>query len=225
MSRDYHENGDSWLTCAERDLLNESGFAQYIASFHWVIGQFTPAPMWLRPCTWQEQGFNIVVIVFGVMVMGTAISRVSQAIQQLLKSNADNNDKRKRVERYLKVNKTHSELSVRILQYVDNSLLKSKPLTLDISLLSETLVKELYMDRRGPLLMKHPLFQLIADVYPETFTQICGILKLTSYNSGDIIFMNGSVSPALHIVGPGTYSVLGVTGGGSVMDDEAGQQG
>ena len=49
-----------------------------------------------------------------------------------------------------------------------SALIPIVPIQRDISTVSqETLVDELYMDRRGPLLKAHPMFNFLCEVSPK----------------------------------------------------------
>lgn len=62
---------------------------RYLASIHWILGQFTPAPSSVHARNCSERLYNVFVIFFALLVVGSCISRVSATIQQVIKLNSE----------------------------------------------------------------------------------------------------------------------------------------
>jgi len=106
---------------------------------------------------------------------------------------------------YLKINKISSHLCIRVLRFVDHSLRKHKAAPLDSQLLSQTLVNELHMDRRGPVLRKHAMYSFLEQLSQRAFTQLCGHLELTVFEDKEIMFTRFSEGRGMYMPGPGQY--------------------
>eukprot|EP00930_Biecheleria_cincta_P096383 TRINITY_DN88242_c0_g1_i1.p1 TRINITY_DN88242_c0_g1~~TRINITY_DN88242_c0_g1_i1.p1 ORF type:complete len:1180 (+),score=165.50 TRINITY_DN88242_c0_g1_i1:50-3541(+) len=180
---------------------------QYSTCFHWVLAQFTPAPMSIQPTNELERNYNIFVILFSLLVVGSSISRISQSIQQALQLRAETSMRRRKVVEYLRANKINRELSSRILQLVDYKLGKQREAKLDKSLMSERLLKEVVMDRRGPLLHNHHMFSLLHRAFPTVFVDICSALVLELYDPFEDIFTQGRWAHCMVATSPGNYSI------------------
>ena len=102
---------DNWLRAS--GYQHSAVTDQYLASCHWILGQFTPAPMNIHAQSNAERLYNIFVIFFSLLVMGSAISRVSASIQAAIKINSEAQDRRRQVTQYLKARSPKPELGNR----------------------------------------------------------------------------------------------------------------
>ena len=198
---------DSWLVLYK--FQEKPGPEQYLASCHWILGQFTPAPTSIHASNPTERSYNVFVIFFSLLVVGSCISRVSATIQQVIKLNSEVSDRKRSVAMYLKINKISLHLCIRVMRFVDHSLGRHKAAPLDTSLLSSTLINELHMDRRGPILRKHHMYAFLEMLSPKAFTHLCGLLQLTVFEDQEVIFGRYTESRGLYILGPGEYQELG----------------
>lgn len=198
------ENGlENWLVNYKFD--SRTGPEQYLASCHWILGQFTPAPSNIHARNTTERGYNLFVIFFALLVVGSCISRVSATIQQVIKLNSEVSDRKRSVAMYLKMNKISMHLCIRVMRFVEHSLGRHKVAPLDMSLLSSNLINELHMDRRGPILRKHQMYGFMEMISPKAFTRLCGLLQLTVFEDNEVIFASFSEGVGMYILGPGTY--------------------
>lgn len=204
VGKTSEENGlESWLTRYSYHSKGQS--EQYLACCHWILGQFTPAPMAIHAWNATERAYNVFVIFFSLLVVASCISRVSATIQQVIKLNSEAGDRKRQVAMYLKINKISSHLCIRVLRFVDHSLRKHKAAPLDSQLLSQTLVNELHMDRRGPVLRKHAMYSFLEQLSQRAFTQLCGHLELTVFEDKEIMFTRFSEGRGMYMPGPGQY--------------------
>eukprot|EP00930_Biecheleria_cincta_P006659 TRINITY_DN10770_c0_g1_i4.p1 TRINITY_DN10770_c0_g1~~TRINITY_DN10770_c0_g1_i4.p1 ORF type:complete len:1202 (-),score=206.53 TRINITY_DN10770_c0_g1_i4:14-3619(-) len=208
VGRASEEAGEATNWIRSEGYQNYSGIDQYLVCFHWVLGQFTPAPMRLQPTNVHERAYNIFVIFFALVVVGSSISRITQTIGEMLKLKAAANLKRRQVSQYLKTNKINVELTMRILLFVDHKLGKQKEVMIDRTLISERLMKELNKAKRGPLLKADPLFDLIYRAFPSVFVEICGSLKQDVHEQGDDIFTVGKLASSMYVILPGIYNII-----------------
>jgi hypothetical protein len=169
----------SWLD--SENMVNAGLGEQYAYAFHWVLGQFTPAPSRTVPGNFLERLFNIFTIIFSLLVMGNAVSRVTQTMQQLNAMNAENSKKRLHIRQYMSANSIPLELSSRIMRFVDFALSNQRKANLDTTLLSDALQKELTMVQRSGHLISHPLLEQLSESFRGVFLrslrcdQACGI--------------------------------------------------
>lgn len=198
------ENGlENWLVNYRFD--SRTGPEQYLASCHWILGQFTPAPSSIHAMNTSERGYNLFVIFFSLLVVGSCISRVSATIQQVIKLNSEVSDRKRSVAMYLKMNRISMHLCIRVMRFVDHSLGRHKAAPLDTTLLSSNLINELHMDRRGPILRKHQMYGFMEMISPKAFTRLCGLLQLNVFEDNEVIFARFSEGAGMYILGPGHY--------------------
>eukprot|EP00930_Biecheleria_cincta_P080635 TRINITY_DN6900_c0_g2_i1.p1 TRINITY_DN6900_c0_g2~~TRINITY_DN6900_c0_g2_i1.p1 ORF type:complete len:1183 (-),score=170.19 TRINITY_DN6900_c0_g2_i1:356-3904(-) len=194
---------DNWMKhyMFEGDQLLE----QYLVCVHWVLGQFTPAPVHVHPTNTLERGYTVMVILFGLLVMGTCISRISQSIQQVIRMNDEANSKRQNIKQYLHDNKVNLELSMRVMRFAEQYLTRATTVQLEKSVLSHALIKELLVDRNGPLIKKHPLFCYMSEEFEDSFTLTCNSLSSTMLEVGQVIFNGGSMAQGMCFLKVGEF--------------------
>eukprot|EP00930_Biecheleria_cincta_P038917 TRINITY_DN26764_c0_g1_i1.p1 TRINITY_DN26764_c0_g1~~TRINITY_DN26764_c0_g1_i1.p1 ORF type:complete len:1324 (-),score=242.16 TRINITY_DN26764_c0_g1_i1:56-3970(-) len=181
---------------------------QYFASFHYVIAQFTPAPTKINATNLSEEVYTVMIILFLLMTVGTAISRISIVITQVLGLSAKADSKRRKMQQYLHSNKVDIELSGRIMRFVEHKLGKRKEALLDRSLISDKLVKELLVVSKGSILDSNMFFATIKEAFNPVFIEICGCLRLDVCEKGDQIFKLGMLATGMVTVAPGHYSIF-----------------
>eukprot|EP00930_Biecheleria_cincta_P083710 TRINITY_DN73228_c0_g1_i1.p1 TRINITY_DN73228_c0_g1~~TRINITY_DN73228_c0_g1_i1.p1 ORF type:complete len:1286 (-),score=224.23 TRINITY_DN73228_c0_g1_i1:69-3902(-) len=202
------ENKDAecgWINYYE--VRDDPGIEQYVLCFHYVVAQFTPAPISLQARTFSERCFTVFVVLFLLITVGTKISRISFFISQVLALSAENASKRRSVQHHLRVSKIHVGLSARILRFVDHKLSKQKEAVFDRSLISDKLVKEMIVVSRDYLLRGNSFFDVIREVFNPTFVEICGALSMEIFEKGDEVFRVGTISEGMVAVVPGPYTL------------------
>eukprot|EP00930_Biecheleria_cincta_P068060 TRINITY_DN5513_c0_g4_i1.p1 TRINITY_DN5513_c0_g4~~TRINITY_DN5513_c0_g4_i1.p1 ORF type:complete len:1186 (+),score=204.94 TRINITY_DN5513_c0_g4_i1:40-3597(+) len=214
------EEGATTNWIREYSFNSSDAWDQYLVSFHWVLGQFTPAPMNIQPQNGIERAYTVFVILFALVVVGSSISRISATLQQVMKLSAEAESKRRAMRQYLKINRIDMELAARVLLFVNHKLGKQKEVLIDRTLLSEKLVKELNMARRGPLLQRNPFFKLFWSAFPEVFVELCCVIKSQIHEQGDEIFSIGTMAPKMFIVQPGVYMLRYAAGKKEVVLEE-----
>jgi len=164
---------------------------QYLTSLHWVLAQFTPAPISIQPANPRERAFNVIVICFALAVMGSMVSQISATMAQLRAVGSENAKRRQQVRLYLRLNDVSLELSVRIMRFVDFSLKHNRVADLDERLLSPSLRNELVMHQRLPL-TRHPLLSLLQEGFASSFSNVCAATDHLVYGKDDVVFVAGS---------------------------------
>jgi len=199
----------NWIDEALYDgMMNERSLVvDYLFCFHWVLGQFTPAPAPMAPTNWQERAFTIIVIFFTLFVLGKEYQKMSRTVQELNASRHEGNRIRRQVQMFLALHKVPLDLAIRTTRFADHVLSRRAQVVLDSSLISEHLHRELKMHQRQAYLMEHPLFKLIFGVSTDCASNVCDALQQHSYDKGRAVFATGSVARCMYITLNGSFYI------------------
>lgn len=197
------EGRQSWILTS--NIESETVGHQYLHALHWVFGQFTPAPVQIQPGCALERGFNILVIIFSLLVMGSSVSKVTGTIQQLNAMNSEKQRKRLEIRQYMSANKIPIELSSRIMSFANHKLEGQCQVSLDKSLMSEALQKELTMFQRSSGLCVHPMLQMLDTFFEHVFCDVCGVTAHCLYGKEEVVFSTGSWAEGLVVTVNGEY--------------------
>jgi len=178
---------------------------QYLHSLHWVLGQFTPAPSKIDAGCATERAFNILVIIFSLLVMGSSVSKVTSTIQQLNAMNSEKHRKRQHLQQYLTSNSISVELSSRIMCFASHSLQNQGKVALDKTLISEALQKELTQFERGSGLCVHPMLKELSETFEHVFCDICAVTTNCVYGKSEVVFAVGDWAEGLVVTESGEY--------------------
>ena len=56
-------------------------------------------------------------------------------------------------------------------------------------------------------LRHHPLFELTANIFPQTFADFCSALEKQFYSEGQFVFSIGSLAEMMYITSHGNFSI------------------
>lgn len=199
----FEAGNGSWLDIGK--LQGKAVGDQYLHALHWVLCQFTPAPIDFGPGCSTERAFNILVIGFSLLVMGSSIQKVTQTIKEINTMNSEKQRKRLEIRQYMFENDIPITLSSRIMCFANHSLQNQCRVALDSALISEALQKELTMFQRATGLCVHPLLKLLSDVFEHVFCDICGATTHALYGKDELVFEAGSVGEGLVVTMSGEY--------------------
>ncbi|CAJ1355387.1 unnamed protein product, partial [Effrenium voratum] len=194
----------SWIELAEAQSV--AGWVQYLHAMRWIIN--SPSPPLIDAASGVERGLDILVSVFVIAVMGSAISKISGTIAELRAMNEARDRRRREVRQYLSSQHVSFELVSRIMRFVDYRLEKVSSAQLDTSLISPTLQLELYVGQRSSYVMEMPIFRLLSECYHEVFGALCAALMKNVYEKGESVFIAGSWVSYLHITATGEYDYI-----------------
>ncbi|CAE7313802.1 Cnga3, partial [Symbiodinium natans] len=180
------------------------GWLQYMHSLRWIMN--SPSPPEMYAGSGVEWGFDILISVLTLVVIGSAISKISGTTAELRAMNEESDRRRRDVRLYLAGQSVSYELVTRIMRFVDYKLEKFSTNTLDASLISPTLQLELYVSQRADYLSKIPIFALAQECYPEVFGTLCAALKKNFFEKGEHVFLSGSYCTSLHLTSTGNYN-------------------
>jgi len=179
------------------------GFIQYMHSLRWIMN--SPSPPEMSAGSGVEWGFDILISVTTLVVIGSAISKISGTTAELRAMNEESDRRRRDVRLYLAGQSVSYELVTRIMRFVDYKLEKFSTNTLDASLISPTLQLELYVSQRANYLSRMPIFALLQECYPDVFGSVCAALKKNFFEKGEPVFQAGSYATSLQLTSTGTY--------------------
>ncbi|CAE7689011.1 HCN4 [Symbiodinium necroappetens] len=180
------------------------GFIQYMHSLRWIMN--SPSPPEMAAGSGVEWGFDILISVTTLVVIGSAISKISGTTAELRAMNEESDRRRRDVRLYLAGQSVSYELVTRIMRFVDYKLEKFSTNTLDASLISPTLQLELYVSQRANYVSRIPIFALLQECYPDVFGSVCAALKKNFFEKGEPVFQAGSYATSLQLTSTGTYS-------------------
>ena len=197
---------ESWTRRAEAGSNQVEPVVQYLHAMRWIVN--TPSPPDLDAKSEIERGVDILVSIFYLLVMGSAISKISGTIAELRAMNEARDRRRREVRQYLSHQHVSFELVSRIMRFVDYRLEKFSATSLDTSLISPTLQMELYVGQRSSYILELPIFRLMQECYPDAFGSVCAALEKHVYEKGESVFVAGSWTSCLHVTATGSYSYI-----------------
>lgn len=180
-----------------------AGWIQYLHSLRWILN--APSPPEIHPASGEERAVDIGISVVTLVVIGSAISKISGTMAELRAMNEETSRRRREVRLYLASQAVSYELVTRIMRFVDYKLEKVSANNMDTSLISPTLQLELYVNQRADYLIQMPIFALAQECYPEIFGSICAAFTKNFYEKGEPVFTAGSYATALHLTYVGKY--------------------
>jgi len=200
MSRESHQH--SWLDTVEAA---SSPNRQYTHAFHWVLAQFTPAPIDFSPENQLERVANIVIIMFSLLAIGSSVSKMTSTIVQLDKMNRDVSQAKKQLQRYLRDNHIPMEMSLRIVHFVQHSMKLKGDGSALLGLLPQHLKAELDATYRSRYVAWHPLFSLVHAADADIFTAVCVAFNTHTYEACCVVFKAGDPAECMYVTVKGTY--------------------
>ena len=175
---------------------------------------------------------DIAIYGSGLMVLGTAVSKISNTLAELRAMNEEHDRQRREIRMYLTSQSAPFELVSRIMKFVDYRLdkrLGRSPENLwnspelmqhsqstvsksdarmaihsfDQTLISKTLQTELYVNQRSPYLVQLPIFALCQAVFTDVFADICAVMQKRVFEKKETVFAHGSWATVMEITASG----------------------
>mmetsp|Transcript_16451 Transcript_16451/g.47656 ORF Transcript_16451/g.47656 Transcript_16451/m.47656 type:complete len:820 (+) Transcript_16451:79-2538(+) len=184
----------SWVEKAQLLDEDESKLLQYLVSLHWSLTQFTPASMEVFPVNIQERGFNVVVLIFAMVVFSSFVSSITSAMTRLRTLRASEVTQSYLLKKYLRENNISPDLSSRVIRYIDLVTDRQKRRTEVgkvqlLQLLSGPLHLELQREVYTPFLEKHSYFEEYANESKAAMGHLCyKALCKVEMSRGDALF-------------------------------------
>lgn len=204
----------SWIDIA--DATDVPGATQYLQAFLWVLNP--PAPPPLHPDSALERAYCILIIGATVVVIGSALSKITGTLGELRSIKEEQTRKRREARTYLHAQGVPMELTVRVMKFVDHKLEHRSSVNLDSSLISPALHTEIHVHQRLQYLTPHPFFELTLEVFPDVFADLCAALVHNVYGKGEVVFATDQRAQSMYVTCAGLFSlhqgyVRGMEGG------------
>merc|ERR1712232_1172732 len=106
----------TWLSNLEDK--NADLVYRYLISFHWSIGQFTPAPINYHPVNKYERFFAVMVLLAGLVLFSALLGSVTAIINQARHDTYDRMRKKTLMMNFLDGNHISVQLGLEIRQFV-----------------------------------------------------------------------------------------------------------
>jgi len=182
----------------------------YAVAFHWSLTQFVGS-MDVNAQNTGERLYTIGVLLMGFLVMSVVPPTITTLMTTYQNSATENTEVMRQLTDYLQDNNISQNLGVRVQRAAVNSMrVERQKLPEDKVLLLGQITVHLQAEVKyevfGPLLMSHPFFRRLHDMYPEAFLGIC-LKAVTRFAlaANECMFQAGllSASPGMLIVKSG----------------------
>eukprot|EP00930_Biecheleria_cincta_P038634 TRINITY_DN2653_c0_g2_i3.p1 TRINITY_DN2653_c0_g2~~TRINITY_DN2653_c0_g2_i3.p1 ORF type:complete len:1208 (-),score=192.20 TRINITY_DN2653_c0_g2_i3:136-3759(-) len=174
----------SWIDVVGATQVNS--FVQYLHAFQWILTP--PSPPQVHPASAGERMYCIAIFGIALVVIGSALSKITGTLDELRTINAEKTQKRRQVRQYLQSQGTPLELTSRIMRFVDYKLTRHASVDVDSHLISPSLHLELSVSQRGASLSPHPLFALTLQAFPDVFADVCAAVEHHVYGKSEVVF-------------------------------------
>lgn len=188
----------------------------YSTSLHWSLTQFTPASMEVFPENEFERFFNIVVIIFALVIFSSFVSGITQAMTHIRNINSARMAREGEIRVFLSSNKITVKLASRIWRCVRQNntaslgqrRVKSEDIPL-LRMLPEPIKEELRQEVYVPVLNRHPLFREYFTFDPDVVCRFCtACVSEVSLRSGDHAVLDWTHVKELVFVIEGTLDYM-----------------
>lgn len=195
---------DTWV--AQNGLQNASPAYLYATSMHWSLTQFTPASMRITPANLRERVFNLVVIVMGMVLFSSFVSRITNTMNFLRAIDFENTKQFVKLQAYFRKHGLSTSLCVRIRGHLDAFLaekrkdIKEKDIAL-LQHLSEPLRVELHYETFLPKVRHHPFLKAYDTNFVHSMRRISHkAAAQESLYGGDVLFSLGDVCSRMYFL-------------------------
>jgi len=200
--------GASWLD----PFLDACMWETYLHSVHYALGHLTGGPVNPRvvPTTDAEHLFSVGMIAMSVLVVGTIVSKITNAIADLHRARLAAADTKRKLIQVLRASGADADLSTRILKFGMHVYDRRASLSVEGSvmrLLSQALASELTVCQRSRYFAEHALLNTLRCRFPEIFARICSAFETHMFADADDVFQAGTVSECLYITARGRFTL------------------
>eukprot|EP00929_Paragymnodinium_shiwhaense_P105413 TRINITY_DN70415_c0_g1_i1.p1 TRINITY_DN70415_c0_g1~~TRINITY_DN70415_c0_g1_i1.p1 ORF type:complete len:1419 (+),score=263.10 TRINITY_DN70415_c0_g1_i1:85-4341(+) len=186
---------DSWLsTRTAWQTAGDHSLDQYLQSLAYIFGILlaNTTDSTMGPSNDIERVFIIIVLIISMLVLGSAIGKISNTITELDRLNSEVASTRVTLRRYLRASDVPMELSTRIIRFAVHSMqlrLRSSLNSDIMSLFSERLGAELLVCQRSSYLFQHPLLMALNIAHPNVMQQVCATVVTRTFADGETAFV------------------------------------
>eukprot|EP00929_Paragymnodinium_shiwhaense_P120671 TRINITY_DN92675_c0_g1_i1.p1 TRINITY_DN92675_c0_g1~~TRINITY_DN92675_c0_g1_i1.p1 ORF type:complete len:995 (+),score=188.88 TRINITY_DN92675_c0_g1_i1:128-3112(+) len=208
----YSVGDPSWIDLAQ--IRDRSLGYRYATSIHWSMTQFTPGSMDVQPTNILERIYNVTVLFLGLVIFSSFTASITASMTQLRNLNDASWKDLWLLRRYLKQRKVPSELSFRILRYIEFACAQRKDLIQEgsvagLALLSDRLRTELSFYSSYLCIQAHPLFEYMRAVVPDLLHALSmhGFSKIR-LAAQDLLFAEFQTATAMYVVESGQLEYI-----------------
>jgi len=168
----------TWLDRALIDTPHEHKKIPYMyfTSLHWSLTQFTPASMEVVPQNAFERGYNVVIIVIGVVAFSSFVSSITGAMTYIRIMNSRKTEQNACLRRFFTERNISQDMASRVWHWSQNTrsarIFKESDVQV-LNLLPDRTRRDLRYELHAPILQAHPVFYLYHCLDLLTFRQIC----------------------------------------------------
>jgi hypothetical protein len=202
------DTGMSWLTVADAggEKYTDYGIAyQYTTGLHWSLTQMTPGSMQVFPVNTIERIYNVVCLLFGMLVFSTLISSLSGSVAQIRIQMAKHKQSLNRLSTFLSRANVSPDLRVHVVKQVDVKLKYQRPLVLrdvegQLEKLPLSLRNMLHLELCRPLL-DHYYFHFLSNAHTIAWEEVCATcVDFNMFAKNDSLFTVGAEAKGMHFI-------------------------
>eukprot|EP00929_Paragymnodinium_shiwhaense_P104379 TRINITY_DN6873_c1_g1_i1.p1 TRINITY_DN6873_c1_g1~~TRINITY_DN6873_c1_g1_i1.p1 ORF type:complete len:789 (-),score=206.33 TRINITY_DN6873_c1_g1_i1:238-2604(-) len=182
---------------------------KYTTSLHWSLTQFTPASMDISARNEYERMFSIIVLFFAMVAFSSIIGSITGSMTSLRNMKNEEMKQFWFLRRYLRQRHVSSDLSVRIIKYLEHVSNSKKALVQVTSIkilssLSEALTNELKHQLHAKAILSHPFIHYINNEMEAVMHRLCRhALQQQAYAECEVVFNSGEEAKSAFIVKAG----------------------
>jgi len=205
------ESVNSWVVAARYH--NASLDAQYLASLHWSLSQFSGGMDEISPESPLERFFAVIVWIFAFMAAAVIVSNLTSSLTQMHIIGGTRSRQLAMLRKYLKQNAISSNLALRMQRSAQHAL--SADLTADLiellPVVSESLRAEMHFEMYSVALRSHSFFAWCISDCPQVVRRFCHYAMSTLiFSASDCVFTKGESpsEPRMYVVAKGTLEYV-----------------
>lgn len=217
----WSADGESWLKLlGDPTAIHTSEL--YVRCLYWVLGHVVAAPVdaLIAPQNLPERVFTVCAIFSSLLIVGTGISKMTNAIAEMNRASAEARDLTRKLRQVLRASGVDRATSSRIVRFALHSHRRRCDLAMDeglTKLLSKTLASELTLCQRGTFLKSHDMFTMIRDGFPEVYPNVCSAFRTNLYADDDLIFGSETLSEVFYVTLRGMFVYKAPQQAGTVL--------
>eukprot|EP00927_Polykrikos_kofoidii_P036607 TRINITY_DN3090_c0_g1_i2.p1 TRINITY_DN3090_c0_g1~~TRINITY_DN3090_c0_g1_i2.p1 ORF type:complete len:855 (-),score=104.21 TRINITY_DN3090_c0_g1_i2:566-3130(-) len=215
-----------WVLAFEEKEGGQDLTLRYFTSLHWAISQMTPGSMEVFPKTLAERIFNVIVLIFGLLIGSSLVSLLSSKMVQLQMGGQAQIQQELILKKYMIENRVSARVSTEALKHFharkkQKALLESHVVALKE--LPDLLMAEVQSEAFSHHLDKHPLFFsfdkiarrcLIESARGLVFKDLyVKAIKSMSLAEGEDLFHSGTEGNEAYVLTNGSVSYVETSSG------------
>jgi len=203
----YNHVGGTWLRHLDGD---ENPLHHYMASLHWSLTQFMPAPMDIGPTNATERCFAICIVLCACVVFSSFVGGITAKITEIRQLKQAEIAKEEHLRRYLSVRGVSFATGHGIWTFLkkNKSGAQKHICEADVEVLDQiptSLRMKLRREVFGSSLLNHPLFPKLGDCDSRLITSLCyEAMTELPVKPLQEVFVDEEVAQGMYIVASGS---------------------